>query len=97
MDSKKLRGYVRLDLRILGPITHRTVEQQRALTMIRARDVLGCLRTAVVNATRAWPNHAVIVWPRSLLVASRQVVLACFREDGAALEPLFERSRPGLT
>lgn len=31
---------------------HRTVEQQQALTMIRARDVLVRLRTSVVNAAR---------------------------------------------
>ena len=39
-DAEKLARYARLDPRILRPITHRTVEQQQALTMIRARDVL---------------------------------------------------------
>jgi transposase len=48
-DAEKLARYARLDPRILRPITHRTVEQQQALTMIRARDVLVRLRTAVVN------------------------------------------------
>ena len=51
-DAEKLARYARLDPRILRPITHRTVEQQQALTMIRARDVLVRLRTAVVNAAR---------------------------------------------
>jgi hypothetical protein len=39
-DAEKLARYARLDPRILRPITYRTVEQQQALTMIRARDVL---------------------------------------------------------
>ena len=51
-DAEKLARYARLDPRILRLITHRTVEQPQALTMIRARDVLVRLRTSVVNATR---------------------------------------------
>jgi transposase len=51
-DAEKLARYARLDPKILRPITHRTVEQQQALTVIRARDVLVRLRTAAVNAVR---------------------------------------------
>ncbi|HEY4934702.1 MAG TPA: IS110 family transposase [Terriglobales bacterium] len=37
---------------MLRPISHRTVEQQEALTLIRARDLMVRLRTAAVNAVR---------------------------------------------
>ena len=33
VDSEKLARYARLDPEILRPITHRTVEQQQALTL----------------------------------------------------------------
>jgi transposase len=51
-DAEKLARYARLDPKILRPIAHRTVEQQEALTLIRARDLLVRLRTAAVNAVR---------------------------------------------
>jgi transposase len=80
-DAEKLARYARLDPRILRPITHRTVEQQQALTMIRARDVLVRLRTAVVNAARGlakpWLSPACCIDPQL------PGALA------AALEPLF--------
>ena len=37
VDAKKLAPYARLDLNILRPIAHRAVQQQEALTLIRAR------------------------------------------------------------
>jgi transposase len=40
VDAEKLARYARLDPEILRPIAHRTVEQQEALTLIRARDLL---------------------------------------------------------
>ncbi len=52
VDAEKLARYARLDPEILRPITHRTVEQQQALTLIRARNVMVRLRTAAVNAVR---------------------------------------------
>jgi transposase len=52
VDAEKLARYARLDPEILRPISHRTVEQQEALTLIRARDLLVRLRTAAVNAVR---------------------------------------------
>ena len=36
VDAEKLARYARLDPEILRPISHRTVEQQEALTLIRA-------------------------------------------------------------
>ncbi|MFY9939817.1 MAG: IS110 family transposase [Silvibacterium sp.] len=52
VDAEKLARYARLDPEILRPIAHRTVEQQQALTLIRARDLMVRLRTAAVNAVR---------------------------------------------
>src|SRR5580692_5229369 len=52
VDAEKLARYARLDPNILWPISHRTVEQQEALTVIRARELLVRLRTSAVNAVR---------------------------------------------
>jgi transposase len=51
-DAEKLARYARLDPKILRPIAHRTVAQQEALTLIRARNLIVRLRTAAVNAVR---------------------------------------------
>jgi transposase len=51
-DAEKLARFARLDPQILRPISHRTVEQQEALTLIRARAFIVRLRTASVNAVR---------------------------------------------
>jgi transposase len=52
VDAEKLARFARLDPKILRPIAHRTVQQQEALTLIRARDLIVRLRTAAVNAVR---------------------------------------------
>jgi transposase len=52
VDAEKIARYARLDPRILRPISHRTVAQQEALTLIRARNLIVRLRTAAVNAVR---------------------------------------------
>jgi transposase len=46
VDAEKLARYARLDPKILRPIAHRTVAQQEALTLIRARNLIVRLRTA---------------------------------------------------
>jgi transposase len=51
-DAEKLARFARLDPKILKPIAHRTVAQQEALTLIRARNLIVRLRTAAVNAVR---------------------------------------------
>lgn len=50
LDAEKLARYARLDPRILHPITHRGMEMQRSLNVIRGRDVLVRMRTMAVNA-----------------------------------------------
>src|ERR1700737_1995631 len=52
VDAEKIARYARLDPKILRPISHRTVAQQQALTLIRARNLIVRLRTAAVNSVR---------------------------------------------
>ena len=52
VDAEKLARFARLDPKILRPIEHRTVQQQEALTLIRARNLMVRLRTSAVNAVR---------------------------------------------
>src|SRR6202453_2583082 len=52
VDAEKLARFARLDPQILRPIAHRTVAQQEALTLIRARNLVVRLRTSAVNAVR---------------------------------------------
>jgi transposase len=52
VDAEKLARFARLDPKILRPITHRTLQQQQSLTLIRTRDLMVRLRTAAVNAVR---------------------------------------------
>ncbi len=40
VDAEKIARYARLDPEILRPICHRTVAQQEALTLIRARNLI---------------------------------------------------------
>jgi transposase len=50
VNGEKLPRYARLNPEILPPISHRTIQQQEALTLIRARELLARPRTAAVNA-----------------------------------------------
>jgi len=52
VDAEKLARFARLDPKILRPIAHRTIAQQEALTLIRARNLIVRLRTGAVNAVR---------------------------------------------
>ena len=52
VDAEKIARYARVDPEILHPISHRTVAQQEALTLIRARNLIVRLRTAAVNSVR---------------------------------------------
>src|ERR1700754_3978433 len=50
--AEKLARYARLDPEILRPISHRTVEQQQALTLIRASRASCLFANRVHNAVR---------------------------------------------
>lgn len=82
VDAEKLARYARLDPEILRPISHRTVEQQEALTVIRARELLVRLRTAAVNAVRGLTKACGYRMPASST--------KCFAQRGQAAVP------PGL-
>jgi transposase len=90
VDAEKLARYARLDPEILRPIAHRTVEQQEALTLIRARNLVVRLRTAAVNGVRGltktsghrmpasttstFAKRSLVVMPSGLAQALRPVV-----------------------
>jgi transposase len=82
IDAEKLARYARLDPEILRPIAHRTVEQQEALTLIRARDLMIRLRTAAVNAVRGLTKSCGHRMPAS--------TTGCFAKRSLAVMP------PGL-
>jgi transposase len=79
VNAEKLARYARLDPEILRPIAHRAVEQQEALTLIRARDLLVRLRTAAVNAVRGLTKSCGYRMPAS---STR-----CFAKRGLAMMP----------
>jgi transposase len=92
VDAEKLARYARLDPRILRPITHRSVEAQQELTVVRARDVLVRLRTAAVNAVRGLVKSCGVRLPSSSTSCfgkrSRAVLSGALLR---ALSPLLEQ------
>jgi transposase len=82
VDAEKLARYARLDPEILRTISHRSVEQQEALTLIRARELLVRLRTAAINAVRGLTKACGYRMPASST--------KCFAQRGQAALP------PGL-
>jgi len=82
VDAEKLARYARLDPNILRPIAHRTVQQQEALTLVRARALLVRLRTAAVNAVRGLTKSCGYRMPAS--------ATTCFAQRSLAVMP------PGL-
>jgi len=78
VDAEKLARYARLDPNILRPIAHRTVAQQEALTLIRARALLVRLRTAAVNADQEL-DAVVVITPDAACEHRRHY---CHPKDG---------------
>ena len=92
VDAEKLARYARLDPEILRPIAHRTVEQQEALTLIRARDLLVRLRTAAVNAVRGLTKSCGYRMPASSTPCFAKRSLAVMPPGLAqALSPVLEQ------
>src|SRR5260370_6055518 len=54
VDAEKLARFARLDPKILRPISHRTVAQQEALTLIRARNLIVRLRPRRATPCTIW-------------------------------------------
>jgi transposase len=92
VDAEKLARYARLDPEILRPIAHRTVQQQEALTLIRARDLLVRLRTAAVNAVRGLTKSCGYRMPASSTRCFAKRSLAVMPPGLAqALDPVLEQ------
>ncbi|WP_263377862.1 IS110 family transposase [Granulicella paludicola] len=79
VDAEKLARYARLDPEILRPIPHRTIRQQEALTLIRARELLVRLRTAAIKAVRGLTKACGHRMPASSIT--------CFAQRGHAVLP----------
>jgi transposase len=52
VDAEKLARYVRVDPKLLSPITHRSEAKQLDLTIIRMREKFVVARTMLINAAR---------------------------------------------
>jgi transposase len=96
--AEKIARYARLDPKILRPIAHRTVAQQEALTLIRARNLIVRLRTAAVNAVRGLAKPCGYRLPASstLCFAKRSLaVLPCglVQALGPVLEQIAEMTK----
>src|SRR6202042_2631577 len=76
VDAEKLARYARLDPNILRPIAHRTVQQQEALTLVRARDLMVRLRPPAVNALRGLTKSCGYRMPPSATTCFAQRCLA---------------------
>ena len=92
VDAEKLARYARLDPNILRPIAHRTVEQQQALTLIRARALLVRLRTAAINAVRGLTKACGHRMPASATPCFAQRSMAAMPPGlGQALGPVLQQ------
>src|SRR6202045_266196 len=97
-DAEKLARFARVDPEILSPISHRTVAQQEALTLIRARNLIVRLRTAAVNAVRglAKPCGYRLPAPSPLSFAKRCVAVltpGLAQALGPVLEQIAEMTK----
>jgi transposase len=92
VDAEKLARFARLDPNILRPITHRSVALQEALTLIRARDVLVRIRTALVNAARGLAKPCGFRLPKCSTKTFHKRCLALLPEGlKPALKPLIDQ------
>jgi transposase len=92
VDAEKLARFARLDPQILRPIAHRTVAQQEALTLIRARNLVVRLRTSAVNAVRGLAKPCGYRLPASsTLCFAKRCAAALPPGLVRALEPVLEQ------
>jgi len=91
-DAEMLARLGYSDPKLLRPIRHRSVERQRDLNLLRARDTLVRARTMLINATRGLVKSA----GRRLPAASSEnfaakVAAAVPAELAAATQPLLQQ------
>jgi transposase len=95
VDAEKIARYARLDPEILRPISHRTVAQQEALTLIRARNLIVRLRTAAVNSVRGLAKPCGYRLPASSTLCFAKRCMAVLPPGLAeALGPVLPRWSP---
>lgn len=92
VDAEKLARFARVDPNILRPITHRSVALQESLAVIRARDVLVRIRTALVNAARGLAKPCGFRLPKCSTKSFHKRCLALLPEGlKPALKPLIDQ------
>ena len=92
VDAEKIARYARVDPEILHPISHRTVAQQEALTLIRARNLIVRLRTAAVNSVRGLAKPCGYRLPASSTLCFAKRCMAVLPPSLAqALGPVLEQ------
>jgi transposase len=79
VDAEKLARYARLDPNILRPIAHRTVEQQHALTLIRARSAGAAAHCC--GERRSWSDEV-------LRLSYATSAITCFAQRSLAVMQL---------
>ena len=92
VDAEKIARYARADPEILRPISHRTVAQQEALTLIRARNLIVRPRTAAVNSVRGLAKPCGYRLPASSTLCFAKRCMAVLPPGPAlALGPVLEQ------
>lgn len=92
VDAEMLARLAYSDPRLLSPIQHRSVERQRDLNLIRARDTLVRARTMLINAVRGLVKSAGGRLPKcSTDSFAVQVVSSLPAELKPATAPLLEQ------
>jgi transposase len=92
VDAEKLARYARVDPSILRPISHRSVSMQQDLTVVRAREVLVRVRTAISNAVRGLVKPCGFRLPKSASSCFAERCLSVLPiELAPALKPLLEQ------
>lgn len=91
-DALKLARLARADRNLLGPVEHRTAEQQAELAVIRARDALIKSRTLLVNTARSLAKGFGLRLPASITHTFGARALARLPEHlHAAMKSLLEQ------
>jgi len=90
-DAEMLAHLAYSNPRLLSPIRHRSVERQRDLNLVHARDALVRARTMLVNAARGLAKSSGARLPRCAAKCFQLRVAPAIPADlSAALEPLLQ-------
>ncbi len=91
VDAHMLARLVRVDQRLLSPVTHTPKEDYPAVAQLRARDLLVKSRTRLINAVRGISKAAGLRIPSSSSGAFVAKAIECLSEElRPSLDPLIE-------